>query len=50
MAKKSTKPNTVPAPSSKEERIFIDRLVEILIMQVEANENNNEHQRVLETV
>lgn len=50
MTANTARPKTVPEPTPKEEQIFIDRLVEILIMQVESNENYNEHQRILETV
>ena len=45
-----TKMKTVRHITEKEEQIFIDRLVEILLMQVETDENKgkykNENQRI----
>ena len=41
MTAKSANTQTVPMLTPKDEQIFIDRLVEILIMQVEANENEH---------
>jgi len=41
MATQSCKAQTVHALTPKNEQIFIDRLIEILIMQVEPNENEH---------
>jgi len=52
MAAQSCKTQTVPALTLKSEQIFIDRLIEILLMQVEPNENKNknENQRIRKTI
>jgi hypothetical protein len=52
MPDQSCTAQAVPVLTPKSEQVFIDRLIEILLMQVEPNENmnNNENQRIHKTI